>query len=50
MTLLLGIDFGTSYFKVGLFDATGELRGLGRVAVGKQSPAPGWSELPVPDF
>jgi len=50
MALLLGIDFGTSYFKVGLFDATGALRGLGRVAVGKQSPAPGWSELPMPDF
>lgn len=50
MALLLGIDFGTSYFKVGLFDAAGVLRGLGRVAVEKQSPAPGRSELPIADF
>lgn len=50
MALLLGIDLGTSYFKVGLFDATGALRGLGRVAVSKQTPEPGRSELPVADF
>ncbi|MBI2497226.1 MAG: FGGY-family carbohydrate kinase [Opitutae bacterium] len=50
MALLLGIDLGTSYFKVGLFDAHGALRGLGRVAVGRLSPAPGWSELPVAEF
>jgi sugar (pentulose or hexulose) kinase len=50
MALLLGLDFGTSYFKVGLFDPTGALRGLGRVAVDKRSPEPGWSELPVEDF
>ncbi|MST93677.1 MAG: hypothetical protein EXS33_00125 [Pedosphaera sp.] len=50
MALLLGIDFGTSYFKVGLFDATGALQGLGRVAVTKESPMPGRSELPVPQF
>lgn len=50
MALLLGIDFGTSYFKVGLFEPTGALRGLGRVAVGKDSPAPGRSEVPVERF
>lgn len=50
MALLLGIDFGTSYFKVGLFDVDGEMRGLGRVAVGKQSPSPGRSELGIADF
>ena len=50
MALLLGIDLGTSYFKVGLFDETGAMRGLGRVAVGKSSPAPGRSELPVAEF
>ncbi len=50
MALLLGIDFGTSYFKVGLFDAQGVQKGLGRVAVNKVSPHPGWSELPVTDF
>lgn len=50
MALLLGIDFGTSYFKVGLFEETGHLRGLGRVAVEKDSPQPGWCELPVERF
>jgi xylulokinase len=50
MALLLGIDFGTSYFKVGLFEPTGTLRGLGRVAVGKDSSAPGRSEVPVGRF
>jgi sugar (pentulose or hexulose) kinase len=50
MPLLLGIDLGTSYFKVGLFDATGALRGLGRVPVPKVAPAPGRSELAVEDF
>src|ERR1035437_4156603 len=50
MALLLGLDFGTSYFKVGLFDPAGALRGLGRVAVVKRSPEPGWSELPVEEF
>jgi len=49
-TLLLGIDLGTSYFKVGLFDASGALHGLGRIAVDAKSPAPGRIELPVPEF
>lgn len=50
MALLLGIDLGTSYFKVGLFDATGALQGLGRVAVDPRSPAPGRFELPADAF
>ena len=50
MSLLLGIDFGTSYFKLGLFDRAGTLRGLGRVAVPKQTPAPERCELLVADF
>jgi sugar (pentulose or hexulose) kinase len=50
MSLLLGIDLGTSYFKVGLFDATGEMKGLGRVAVDKVVPAPGHCELPIDVF
>jgi xylulokinase len=50
MTLLLGIDLGTSYFKVGLFDPAGALRGLGRVRVEAHSPAPGRRELPVETF
>lgn len=50
MILLLGVDFGTSYFKVGLFDATGALRGLGRVAVSNTTNGPRRSELPVGTF
>lgn len=50
MNLLLGIDLGTSYFKVGLFDEAGAMQGLGRVAVARSSPAPGRSELPVAEF
>lgn len=45
MTLLLGIDLGTSYFKAGLLDLGGRLVGLGRVAVEKARPAPGRYEL-----
>ncbi len=33
MDLLLGIDLGTSYFKLALFDRSLVLRGLGRIAV-----------------
>lgn len=50
MPLFLGIDLGTSYFKVGLFDEAGALRGLGRIAVDKSSPVPGRFELPVEAF
>ncbi len=50
MGLLLGIDLGTSYFKVGLFDSTGSLKGLGRVAVEAETPIPGRVELPVTLF
>ncbi|PTX94630.1 FGGY-family carbohydrate kinase [Opitutus sp. ER46] len=50
MTLLLGIDLGTSYFKVGVFDPAGGLRGLGRVPVEKSAPHPGWAELEVGQF
>ncbi len=50
MPLFLGIDLGTSYFKVGLFDASGELRGLGRVPVNKTVPAPQRCELAVEEF
>ena len=35
MEYVLGIDLGTSYFKLGLFNAEGELAGLGRVPVDK---------------
>ncbi len=50
MALLLGIDLGTSYFKVGLFAPDGALRGLGRVPVACHAPAPGRSELAAEDF
>lgn len=50
MRLLLGLDLGTSYFKVGLFSPEGELRGLGRVRVVTDTPAPGRVELPVERF
>jgi sugar (pentulose or hexulose) kinase len=50
MSLLLGIDLGTSYFKVGLFDETGALKGLGRVAAGASAQADGRVELPAQDF
>lgn len=50
MDLLLGIDLGTSYFKLGLFDVAGNLKGLGRVAVPRTMPAPGRCELGVDEF
>jgi xylulokinase len=50
MALLLGIDLGTSYFKVGLFTPAGELRGLGRVPTALAVPAPDRAELAVEAF
>ncbi len=50
MDLYLGIDLGTSYFKAGLFDAAGRLRGLGRKPVPKEMPAHNICELPVAAF
>ena len=50
MDLLLGLDFGTSSFKFGLFDAAGEPVGSARVAVEKDGGAGGKSELPVERF
>ena len=50
MGLLLGIDLGTSYFKVGLFDPTGSLKGLGRVAVEADTRMFGRVELTVTLF
>ena len=37
MSYYLGIDLGTSYFKAGIFDETGNLKGLGRQYVQKVS-------------
>ena len=37
MSRFLGIDLGTSYFKAGIYDDAGSLRGLGREAVPKVS-------------
>lgn len=49
MEVLMGIDLGTSYFKVGLFDREGSLMGLGRTAVPAAGPSPR-AELGVEDF
>ena len=35
MGFFLGIDLGTSYFKAGLFDEKGNLKGMGRQVVKK---------------
>jgi sugar (pentulose or hexulose) kinase len=53
MDLYLGIDLGTSYFKLGLFDGSLALRGLGRVpvpnggegAISEVAPAAFWEAL-----
>ncbi|WP_438479744.1 FGGY-family carbohydrate kinase [Oleiharenicola lentus] len=47
MALFLGIDLGTSYFKIGVFDATGALKGLSRIGVEAVTSAGGRRELPV---
>lgn len=49
MTHFLGIDLGTSYFKVGLFDEAGRLKGLGRQFVRKTTDGI-VCELPVDVF
>ncbi|HOV62942.1 MAG TPA: FGGY-family carbohydrate kinase [Spirochaetia bacterium] len=50
MEYVIGIDLGTSYFKVGLVDRNGKLRGLGRIAVPVQGTASGYSEVSVDGF
>ena len=50
MELVLGIDLGTSYFKLGLFDSDGNLCGLGRVAVEKDTGNGSLCELPTERF
>ena len=50
MQLVLGIDLGTTFFKLALFDRDGELRGLGRVPVPIAEPQPGYAELTAADF
>lgn len=49
-SLVLGIDLGTTYFKFGLFDPTGTLRGLGRVATSAQVDTAGRCEMSADDF
>ena len=49
MSYYLGIDLGTSYFKAGLFDERGDLKGLGRQPVPKISDGV-TCELPVDAF
>ena len=50
MELVLGIDLGTSYFKLGLFDRDGKPRGLGRVAVKTDNADRARRELPAERF
>jgi xylulokinase len=47
MGLFLGIDLGTSYFKAGLFDEKGRLKGLGQQSVNKETGDGTICELPV---
>lgn len=49
MGFFAGIDLGTSYFKVGIYDDAGRLCGLGRESVPKRL-AGDRCELPVRDF
>jgi xylulokinase len=50
MEYVLGIDLGTSYFKLGLFDRNLNLCGLGRVAVEKDVGEGSLCELPTERF
>ncbi len=50
MEYVLGIDLGTSYFKVGLFDKDMNMRGLGRVALEKDTQGNSECELPIERF
>lgn len=52
MELYLGIDLGTSAFKLGLFDRDGQLKGLGRIPVitNKGEGGENGVELPVASF
>lgn len=49
MSLFLGIDLGTSYFKAGIYDGSGRLCGLGRLALPKKTGG-GRCEVPISDF
>ncbi|RIJ46642.1 hypothetical protein D1614_18425 [Maribellus luteus] len=50
MSFFLGIDMGTSYFKAGIFDEAGRLKGLGRRFVRKETGDGSICELPVAVF
>lgn len=50
MSYFLGIDLGTSYFKAGVFDEDGNLLGMGRRFVEKNSPNGDTCELLVAVF
>lgn len=50
MSLFLGIDLGTTYFKAGIFDEKGKLIGLGRQSVKKEIADNTYCELAVNVF
>lgn len=48
--MVAGLDLGTTFFKVGLYDRTGRCRGLGRRAFEKDRTESGHCEVPVERF
>ena len=50
MGYFLGVDLGTSYFKAGVFDESGKLRGLGRQLVKKTRKDEPFCELQIGAF
>ena len=50
MEVVLGIDLGTSWFKLGIIDREGRLAGLGRIPLPAPEPGSARRELPVAWF
>ena len=50
MKKILVFDLGTTYFKICLFDDTGRLLGLQRLATPIENPLEGRAEIPIPTF
>ena len=50
MDYVLGIDLGTSYFKLGVFNRKGDLCGFGRIHVPKDKGDGTRSEIPIDRF
>lgn len=50
MSLFLGIDLGTSYVKIGVFDEAGRQRGFARTKLAAVSASPGRAEVSIGAF